>query len=115
MFWMRNKENNFPMRTLIWKPVFNMRKQQLEPKQDIYVVQQEGIGHPSSGKIKISLKSVRGLIHISNKEVSLGQVLPLFHTGHESPESPQIDFLLILGDSNRHVLRVSPDSYTISF
>ena len=26
-------------------------------------------------------------------------VIPLFHTGHESPESPRIDFLLIRGDS----------------
>ena len=26
-------------------------------------------------------------------------VLPLFHTGHESPELPRIDFLLIRGDS----------------
>ena len=48
--------------------------------------------------------------------------IPLFHTGHESPESPRIDFLLIWGIrevsfnffSNRDVLRVSPDSDTIS-
>ena len=26
-------------------------------------------------------------------------VIPLFHTGHESPELPRIDFLLIRGDS----------------
>ena len=26
-------------------------------------------------------------------------VIPLFHTGHESPESPRIDFFLIRGDS----------------
>ena len=26
-------------------------------------------------------------------------LIPLFHTGHESPELPRIDFLLIRGDS----------------
>ena len=26
-------------------------------------------------------------------------LIPLFHTGHESPESPRIDFLLIRGNS----------------
>ena len=56
-------------------------------------------------------------------------VIPLFHTGHESPESPRIDFLLIRGgggggggirevslkkNSNRDALRVSPDSDTMS-
>ena len=24
MFWMRNKENNFPIRTFIWRPGFNV-------------------------------------------------------------------------------------------
>ena len=57
-------------------------------------------------------------------------VIPLFHTGHESRETPRIDFLLIRGGgggggegfgrfhqknfSNRDVLRVSPDSETMS-
>ena len=49
-------------------------------------------------------------------------VIPLFHTGHESPESPRIDFFLIRGDlwgfiiffSNRDELRVIPDSETKS-
>ena len=49
-------------------------------------------------------------------------VIPLFHTGHESPESPRIDFFLIGGGgfmrfhfffSNRDVLRVSPDTDTM--
>ena len=47
--------------------------------------------------------------------------IPLFHTGHESPESPRIDFFLIRGDSwgfiiffsNRDELRVIPDSLRI--
>ena len=50
-------------------------------------------------------------------------IIPLFHTGHESPESPRIDFLFIRGDSwgfikknfsNRDGLLVSPDSDTMS-
>ena len=50
-------------------------------------------------------------------------LIPLFHTGHESPESPRIDFLIdswgfvrfhYFFFSNRDVLRVSPDSDTIS-
>ena len=27
MFWMRNKENNFPIRTLIWRPAFWRKNQ----------------------------------------------------------------------------------------
>ena len=27
------------------------------------------------------------------------RLIPLFHTGHESPDSPRIDFFLIRGDS----------------
>ena len=30
---------------------------------------------------------------------NLWQLIPLFHTGYESPESPRIDFFLIGGDS----------------
>ena len=30
-------------------------------------------------------------------QVSEIRVIPLFHTGHESPELPRIDFLLIRG------------------
>ena len=53
-------------------------------------------------------------------------LIPLFHTGHESPESPRIDFLIRGGGgggfvrfhsiffSNRDVPRVSPDSDTVS-
>ena len=49
-------------------------------------------------------------------------LIPLFHTGHESPESPRIDFFLDSGGfvrfhfffSNRYVVRVIPDSDTIS-
>ena len=49
-------------------------------------------------------------------------ILPLFHTGHESPESPQIDFFIDSGGFvrfhyfffNRDVVRVSPDSDTMS-
>ena len=49
-------------------------------------------------------------------------LIPLFHTGHESPESPRIVFFLIRGDSsgfiiffsNRVVVRVIPDSDTMS-
>ena len=50
-------------------------------------------------------------------------IIPLFHTGHETPELPQIDFFLFRGGgfvrfqyffSNRDDLRVSPDSDTIS-
>ena len=33
------------------------------------------------------------------KGFTLNFVIPLFHTGHESPELPRIDFLLIRGDS----------------
>ena len=48
--------------------------------------------------------------------------IPLFHTGHESPESPRIDFYPFGGIrevslkkfSNRDALRVSPDSDTMS-
>ena len=48
-------------------------------------------------------------------------VIPLFHTGHESPESPRIDFILIWGIrkvslfffSNHDELRVIPDSDTM--
>ena len=29
----------------------------------------------------------------------LPPLIPLYHTGHESPESPRIDFFLIRGDS----------------
>ena len=50
-------------------------------------------------------------------------LIPLFHTGHKSPESPQIDFFIGGGDSwgfikkkfsNRDALLVSPDSDTMS-
>ena len=53
----------------------------------------------------------------------MGYLIPLFYTGHESPESPRIDFLLIRGIrevslktkiSNGDALRSSPDSDTIS-
>ena len=37
------------------------------------------------------------LIIVRNMQLNL--VIPLFHTGHESPELPRIDFLLIRGDS----------------
>ena len=50
------------------------------------------------------------------------RLMPLFHTGHESSESPRIDFFLFGGIrevtlknfSNREALRVSPDSDTMS-
>ena len=53
-------------------------------------------------------------------------LIPLFHTGHESPESPRIDFFSYSGGgggiregsliffSNRDELRVIPDSDTMS-
>ena len=34
--------------------------------------------------------------------------IPLFHTGHESPELPRIDFLLIRGDSWGFIKKISP-------
>ena len=34
-----------------------------------------------------------------NPNLEKESVIPLFHTGHESPESPRIDFFLIRGDS----------------
>ena len=51
----------------------------------------------------------------------LRHLIPLFHTGHESPESPRIDFFLFGGIrevslfffSNRDELRVIPDSETM--
>ena len=63
-------------------------------------------------------------IHLSRPNCTQ-TLIPLFQTGHESPESPRIDFLFIRGGggfvrfhyfffSNRDVLRVSPDSDTIS-
>ena len=43
------------------------------------------------------------------------QIIPLFHTGHELPESPRIDFFIrgtrevsLIFFSNRNVLRVRP-------
>ena len=50
------------------------------------------------------------------------EIIPLFQTGHESPESPRIDFFFLFGGigefsltffSYRDVLRVSPDSDTM--
>ena len=35
-------------------------------------------------------------------------VIPLFHTGHESPESPRIDFFLIRGDSWGFIIFFAP-------
>ena len=40
-----------------------------------------------------------GLVQVSSDALLCPFVIPLFHTGHESPESPRIDFLLIRGDS----------------
>ena len=41
-------------------------------------------------------------LHVAHVEHTLPryrvqQIIPLFHTGHESPESPRIDFFLIRG------------------
>ena len=42
MFWVRNKENNFPIRTLIWRPVPTKRPNFLDPRMGwLTVTQQE--------------------------------------------------------------------------
>ena len=57
-----------------------------------------------------------------NTTFSNHSFIPLFHKGHESPESPRIEFFFYMGEfvrlpevsfSNRDVLRVSPDSDTM--
>ena len=62
--------------------------------------------------IKMANMSIKGsqdgrniLLHVNwntNYEIAIFvnfSLIPLFHTGHESPESPRIDFFLIRGDS----------------
>ena len=50
------------------------------------------------------LSSLQGKIELPTLTTSavifrVKSLIPLFHTGHESPELPRIDFLLIRGDS----------------
>ena len=54
--------------------------------------------------VEVSLKSIRSITRKLKvkkilKPIYHGRLIPLFHTGHELPESPRIDFFLIRGDS----------------
>ena len=63
---------------------------------------------------------------MSKNDIFTASFIPLFHTGHESPESPRIDFFFLFGGwgvfvrfhyfffSNRDELRVIPHSDTMS-
>ena len=44
---------------------------------------------------------------IRMENISLFHLIPLFHTGHESPESPRIDFFLTRGGGGGGIREVS--------
>ena len=46
------------------------------------------------------VRTIHALFVIYNKNIIVNaerHQIPLFHTGHESPESPRVDFFLIRG------------------